>query len=226
LSHLKQASDPLKQYREWKAWVAGEDIKVADSLSNPIEILIATDVLSEGQNLQDCDLVINYDIHWNPVRVIQRMGRIDRIGSPNQYVYGVNFWPSNNIESYLNLKGRVEERMTAMRLGGAEVPLEFSQSFKEMAQDEDFENRLNERMLRQMETTWDDIDINEQSLGFDDFSLERFRQDLLQELNDRESFYKSMPKGVYSGFRAGAPNLPPTRHDCIAGLPYPTPKIT
>ncbi len=214
------ASDPLIRFEEWKKWVTREDIKVADSLNNPVDILIATDVLSEGQNLQDCDLVINYDIHWNPVRVIQRMGRIDRIGSPNEYVYGVNFWPSNNIESYLNLKGRVEQRMAAMRLGGAEVHLEFSESFKEMAHDVDFENRLNERMLRLMETTWDDIDVSDQSVGFDDFSLERFRQDLLQELNDREIFYKSMPKGVYSGFVREHPTC--LQPGMIALLGYPS----
>ena len=215
----EHATDPLSQFDEWKKWVANEDLTVADSLNNPVDILIATDVLSEGQNLQDCDLVINYDIHWNPVRVIQRMGRIDRIGSPNQYIYGVNFWPSNNIESYLNLKGRVEERMAAMRLGGAEVHLEFSESFREMAHDEDFENRLNERMLRLMETTWDEIDAGDQTLGFDDFSLERFRQDLQQELNDRESFYKSMPKGVYSGFVREHPTC--AQSGIIALLGYP-----
>lgn len=216
--------DPLAQYAEWKSWVSRQDLKVAECLNNPVDILIATDVLSEGQNLQDCDMVINYDIHWNPVRVIQRMGRIDRIGSPNRQVFGVNFWPSKNIESYLKLKGRVEQRMAAMRLGGAEVQLEFSESFREMAQDEDLESRLNERMLRLMETTWDDIEVSDQSLGFNDFSLERFRQDLLQEMNDRKQFYRQMPKGVFSGFQPEQPSCPQPGMIALLGYPARPPK--
>ena len=76
-----------------------------------IDILIATDCISEGQNLQDCDYLINYDIHWNPVRIIQRFGRIDRIGSKNKCVQLVNFWPDITLDEYIDLKGRVETRM-------------------------------------------------------------------------------------------------------------------
>ena len=76
-----------------------------------IDLLIATDCISEGQNLQDCDFLINYDIHWNPVRIIQRFGRIDRIGSVNNAVQLVNFWPTQDLEKYVNLKNRVEARM-------------------------------------------------------------------------------------------------------------------
>ena len=76
-----------------------------------IDLLIATDCISEGQNLQDCDYLINYDIHWNPVRIIQRFGRIDRIGSVNKSVQLVNFWPTDDLNRYINLKNRVEARM-------------------------------------------------------------------------------------------------------------------
>jgi ERCC4-related helicase len=76
-----------------------------------IDLLIATDCISEGQNLQDCDYLINYDIHWNPVRIIQRFGRIDRIGSPNSAIQLVNFWPTPDLNKYINLKNRVEARM-------------------------------------------------------------------------------------------------------------------
>ena len=76
-----------------------------------IDILIATDCISEGQNLQDCDYLINYDIHWNPVRIIQRFGRIDRIGSKNAVIQLVNFWPDISLDDYINLKSRVESRM-------------------------------------------------------------------------------------------------------------------
>ncbi len=191
-----------EQYRQWVEWVSENDKKIHDKIKNPIDILIATDVLSEGQNLQDCDMVINYDIHWNPVRVIQRFGRIDRLGSPNRDIYGINYWPSDNINTYLNLKGRIEERMTMMKLAGSEVHLEFSDSFKEMATDNDFEDKLNRRMLSQMQTSWDDIEENEAGLGFDNLSLEDFRQDLLEELQRDEKYYKNMPKGIYTGFKA------------------------
>jgi SNF2 family DNA or RNA helicase len=84
-----------------------------------IDILIATDCISEGQNLQDCDYVINYDIHWNPVRIIQRFGRIDRLGSTNNQIQLVNFWPTDDLNKYINLKGRVEARMAMVDLAAA-----------------------------------------------------------------------------------------------------------
>ncbi|NAW01368.1 C-terminal helicase domain-containing protein, partial [Salmonella sp. hn-h4] len=76
-----------------------------------IDILIATDCISEGQNLQDCDMMVNYDIHWNPVRIVQRFGRVDRIGSTNQRIQLVNYWPDMDLDKYLRLKDRVEARM-------------------------------------------------------------------------------------------------------------------
>lgn len=142
------------QFNEWQTWIAENDKRTYHKLQNPIEILIATDTLSEGQNLQDCDLVVNYDIHWNPVRVIQRMGRIDRLGSPNNKIFGINFWPSNNINSYLNLQGRIEQRMAAMKLAGAEVHLDFSDTFKEMAEDDNLEQKQKARMMEQMQSSW------------------------------------------------------------------------
>ncbi|KAA3618544.1 MAG: helicase [Calditrichaeota bacterium] len=193
-----------KEYQNWVSWIAENHPRTYTKLQNPIDIIIATDALSEGQNLQDADMVINYDIHWNPVRIIQRMGRIDRLGSPNEKIFGINFWPSNNINSYLNLQGRIEQRMAAMKLAGSEVHLDFSETFKEMAEDEDLENRLKARMMEQMQTSWDDIEVSDQGLGFDDLSLERYRQDLLDEFNKDKDKYLRMPKGVYSGFKADA----------------------
>lgn len=84
-----------------------------------IDVLIATDCISEGQNLQDCDYLINYDIHWNPVRIIQRFGRVDRIGSRNDVIQLVNYWPDIELDDYLRLKGRVEARMTGVNITGA-----------------------------------------------------------------------------------------------------------
>ncbi len=207
-------------YQEWIKWIAENHLKTYQKLQNPIDILIATDALSEGQNLQDADMVINYDIHWNPVRIIQRMGRIDRLGSPNIKIFGINFWPSNNINNYLNLQGRIEQRMAAMKLAGAEVNLEFSDSFKEMAEDENLENRLKSRMMEQMQTSWDDIEVSDQGLGFDDLSLEKYRQDLFEEFNKDKAKYQRMPKGVYSGFNADK-NIC-SKDGIIALLGYPS----
>jgi ERCC4-related helicase len=211
--------DLKKQFDEWQLWIAENDKRTYEKLQNPIDILIATDALSEGQNLQDCDLVINYDIHWNPVRVIQRMGRIDRLGSPNTIIFGINFWPSNNINSYLNLQGRIEQRMAAMKLAGSEVHLDFSDTFKEMAEDENLEQKQKARMLEQMQSSWEEIDT-EKSLGFDDFSLETFRQELLEELRKNEQFYKSLPNGIYTGFKANPEVCP--QEGLIALLGYPS----
>jgi superfamily II DNA or RNA helicase len=190
----------LAAFAEWKNWIAENHLETHQKLCRPINILIATDALSEGQNLQDADMVINYDIHWNPVRIIQRMGRIDRLGSPNEQIFGINFWPSDSINTYLNLQGRIEQRMAAMKLGGAEVDHQFSESFSEMIRDESLDQRMSDRMMKQMETTWNDIETSEEGLGFDDLSLERYRQDLLEEFNKDKAKYQKMPKGVYTGF--------------------------
>ena len=211
---------PEIQFDEWKAWVSTIDGPTHKKLQNPIDILIATDVLSEGQNLQDADLVVNYDIHWNPVRVIQRMGRIDRLGSINKEIYGINFWPSDNINSYLNLQRRIEQRMAAMKLAGAEVHLEFSETFRQMAEDETLEQAQKDRMLKQMESTWDEIEGSQQTVGFDSFSLEVYRQELLMELRKNQAYYESMPDAIFTGFKAIDSSCP--QNGIVALLGYPT----
>jgi len=222
--NFKTNSEGLQAYDEWIQWIAQNDLKTYEKLNNPIDLLIATDALSEGQNLQDADMVINYDIHWNPVRIIQRMGRIDRLGSPNEKIFGINFWPSNNINSYLNLQGRIEQRMAAMKLAGAEVNPEFSESFAIMAHDENLEHKMNARMMEQMQTTWEDIEVNDQSLGFDNLSLERYRQDLLSELKSQQRKYEQMPKGVYTGFVAETGVCPQKGIIALLGYPAQKPK--
>ena len=203
----------------WKIWVSERNPHVKWQLEHPIDLLIATDCLSEGQNLQDCDVVVNYDIHWNPVRVIQRMGRIDRLGSPNSAIYGVNFWPSENINAYLNLQDRIENRMITMKLAGAEVDKHFTDTLTARIEDEQFEQAQNARMLEQMQVSWDDIEVSDQSLGFEQLSLEAFRQDLSAELRLREDFYRNMPNGLYTGFRKDPAICP--KDGIIALLGYP-----
>jgi ERCC4-related helicase len=210
---------PQKQFADWKNWIKTHHAPTAKLLDRPLDILIATDALSEGQNLQDCDLVVNYDIHWNPVRVIQRFGRIDRLGSPNEYVFGINFWPTDNINAYLNLQKRLEKRLAAMKLAGSEVPDRFTQTFEAMNDSDELETMQKERMMRQMQISWEDIEVADESFGFDDLSLEKFRQDLLGELKKTQDFYESMPKGVFSGFIRNPELLPADGVIALFGLP-------
>lgn len=209
----------IEAYHEWIEWTTINSPQTFEIIQNPIDILIATDALSEGQNLQDADMVINYDIHWNPVRIIQRMGRIDRLGSPNKKISGINFWPSNNINTYLNLQERIEQRMAAMKLAGAEVDESFSDSFHEMIEDQSLDQRMKNRMIEQMKVSFEDLD-GEKTFGFDDLSLEKYRQDLLEEFNRDKNKYIQMPKGIYTGFKANLEICSET--GIIALLGYPT----
>ena len=174
--------------------------------------------MSEGQNLQDADMVINYDIHWNPVRVIQRVGRIDRIGSPNDEIQSINFWPAKDIDDYINLKARVEKRMAIMKITGSEVINEFTDEFNELAEADKLEDQQNANMLRQMETTMQDID-GEKTLGFNDFSFDNYRQLLQSMLNQQKKEFENMPNGVFSGIKID--NNPEMKTGIISLLGYP-----
>jgi len=207
-------------YDSWTAWIRQNHEKTARKLDAPIEILIATDCLSEGQNLQDCDTVINFDIHWNPVRLIQRLGRIDRIGSPNTQIRGVNFWPSPSVNDYLDLQNRVENRAIAIATAGSEVPA-FNPALKERLRDQSFEEQQEARMLSHLESSWDELRHSSDTLDFSDFSLEIFRQDLLRELQEQHHVYDAMPLGIYTGFRAETENA---RQGTVALLGYPSRK--
>jgi superfamily II DNA or RNA helicase len=213
----------MNAYHDWIEWCHLAQPKTYEKIRKPIDILIATDALSEGQNLQDADMVINYDIHWNPVRIIQRLGRIDRLNSPNQIIFGINFWPSNNINSYLNLQGRIEQRMAAMRLTGAEVDPHFSDSFHEMAHDESLDQRMKNRMMEKMQVTFDDLE-GEDTFGFDNLSLESYRQDLQAEYEKDKEKYRRMPKAVYTGFRGDSQPCPEEGLIALLGYPSKPPK--
>jgi len=212
---------PQLAYNEWLDWIKVEHPEVYRKTEKPIDILLATDVLSEGQNLQDADMVINYDVHWNPVRVIQRIGRIDRIGSPNQFIQSINFWPAKDIDDYINLRERVEKRMALMKLAGSEVIEQFTDDFEEMANDENLEARQNANMLRQMENNTGNIE-EKQSIGFADFSFDNYRQLLHDMLNEKKKEFQSMPNGVFSGFKIE--NNPTLKNGLIALLGYPAQK--
>lgn len=155
-----------------------------------IDILIATDCISEGQNLQDCDYLVNYDIHWNPVRIIQRFGRIDRIGSRNSQIQLVNFWPDMDLDEYINLKGRVETRM--------KISVMTSTGDDDLINPEekgDLEYRKQQLKRLQEEV----VDIEDMSSGISimDLGLNEFRLDLLEYVKNHGDLDKK-PKGMHA----------------------------
>lgn len=189
-------------FEGWKKIIQKHDEQTARELNEPIDLLIATDCLSEGQNLQDADCLINYDIHWNPVRLIQRFGRIDRIGSPHKKIYGINFWPAPSMDDFLRLKTRVEGRMAAGTLFGMEVK-EVSESFKDcLDKIDEIISEQSKKMFRQLEISWEDVETKTESFGFAELSYEQFRQELMEQLSKDKALYEKIPNGVYSGFNA------------------------
>ena len=160
-----------------------------------IDLLIATDCISEGQNLQDCDYLINYDIHWNPVRIIQRFGRIDRIGSKNKKIHLVNFWPTPELDAYINLKPRVEARMALVNLTATGDDDLLSLTEKEsMAQI--WTHR--DEQLRRMQTDILDFEDIEEQLNLNQFTLDDFRAQLLDYLRENEAKLRDAPLGLYA----------------------------
>lgn len=155
-----------------------------------IDILIATDCISEGQNLQDCDYLVNYDIHWNPVRIIQRFGRVDRIGSKNDYIQLVNFWPDMTLDDYINLKSRVETRMkiSVMTSTGDDDLINAEEKG-------DLEYRKQQLKRLQEEV----VDIEEMSDGISimDLGLNEFRLDLLEYLKTHPDM-DTKPRGLHA----------------------------
>jgi hypothetical protein len=160
-------------------------------LDNPIEILIGTDCISEGQNLQDCDFCINYDIHWNPVRIIQRFGRIDRIGSRNESIQLVNFWPDIDLDEYINLKERVEDRMKAAILA-ATGTLEDNPIDEEKG---DLEYRRTQ--LKRLQEEVIDIEDMQAGISIMDLSLSEFRMDIQKYIKD-DTYVKTSPLGLHA----------------------------
>jgi len=160
-----------------------------DKNAPEIDILIATDCISEGQNLQDCDTLVNYDIHWNPVRIIQRFGRIDRIGSRNKDIQLINFWPQLSLDDYINLKRRVESKM-------------FMVDVTATGEDNVLTNKSSDLLFRkkQLERLQEEVvDIEEMGSGVSitDLGLNDYRMDLVNYINKNGSL-ESVPNGVHS----------------------------
>jgi SNF2 family DNA or RNA helicase len=176
-----------------------------------LDLLIATDCISEGQNLQDCDWLINYDIHWNPVRIIQRFGRIDRIGSPNEQIQLVNFWPNIELEEYINLEQRVSGRMVLLDVSATgEENLIEQQSGNQM---NDLEYRR-KQLLKLQDAV---IDLEDLSTGVSiaDLTLTDFRIDLAQFLKTHPGLVETLPLGACAVTAADPAEVPPGIIFCL-----------
>lgn len=181
-----------------------EKAAIFPEVKEEIDVLIATDCISEGQNLQDCDYLINYDIHWNPVRIIQRFGRIDRIGSKNDTIQLVNFWPDMTLDDYINLKGRVEARMkiSVMTATGDDNLLS-----PEEKGDLEYRREQLERLQNEV------VDIEEMNTGVSimDLGLNEFRLDLLEYMKTHDDV-EHTPYGMHAVVGA--------TDDCPKGVVY------
>jgi len=154
-----------------------------------LDILIATDCISEGQNLQDCDMLINYDIHWNPVRIIQRFGRVDRIGSKNKYIQLINFWPQISLDEYINLKTRVETRMFMVDTTATGEDNVLTNKSSDM--------QFRKAQLQKMQNEVVDLEDMDSSISITDLGLNDFRMDLLEFINTKGDI-KNVSCGVHT----------------------------
>ena len=185
----------------------GSDSEPAEGKPAPVEdeidIVIATDCLSEGQNLQDCDLVVNYDIHWNPVRLMQRLGRIDRIGSTNHQVRMVNFWPTKDLDRYLDLKNRVEARMMLADAAGTgtDDPLaleEDEDGVDNALKSAEEELKFRDRQLKKLREETLDIEDVDDGVSLSDFTLDDFLADLANYLQRHKRALEEAPSGIFA----------------------------
>ena len=176
-----------------------------------LDLLIATDCISEGQNLQDCDCLVNYDIHWNPVRIIQRFGRIDRIGSPNERIQLVNFWPNMELEEYIGLEQRVSGRMVLLDISATgEENLIEQQSGNPM---NDLEYRR-KQLLKLQDTV---IDLEDLSTGVSiaDLTLTDFRIDLAEYIRAHPGVLEGLPLGTSAVTTTADVDVPPGIIFCL-----------
>lgn len=162
-------------------------------MTEEIDILIGTDCISEGQNLQDCDYLINYDIHWNPVRIIQRFGRVDRIGSKNKDIQLVNFWPNIELDEYINLKGRVENRMVMVDVSATGEENIIVNNDKIM---NDLEYRKNQ--LEKLKDQVIDLEDVSDAISITDLTFNDFKIELMEYMKEHRKELDNAPFGIYS----------------------------
>lgn len=171
-----------------------ERSKVFEKVNGEIDILIATDCISEGQNLQDADFLVNYDIHWNPVRIIQRFGRIDRLGSQNDKIQLVNFWPHMELDEYINLEARVSGRMILLDVSatGEENVIEYDENKK--MNDLDYRKK----QLKQLQESVLNLEDVSGGISITDLTMNDFKMDLLEYMKDNKRKLEKAPMGMYA----------------------------
>ena len=196
LSNILTHFSPISKERE----------KIDPEATTEIDILIATDCISEGQNLQDCDMLINFDIHWNPVRIIQRFGRVDRLGSRNDAIQLVNFWPNMELDEYINLEARVSGRMVLLDISatGEENVIEYD----EKKQMNDLEYRR--KQMKQLQDTVIDLEDMDGSVSITDMTLNDFRMDLSGYMKGNLAQLERTPSGFFAAVKSQADIAPGT----------------
>lgn len=163
-------------------------------IKEEIDILIATDCISEGQNLQDCDYLINYDIHWNPVRIIQRFGRIDRLGSKNDKIQLVNFWPNMELDEYINLEARVTGRMMLLDVSATGEENIIDNSSKASMNDLEYRKK----QLKQLQDEVVDLEDISGGISITDLTMNDFKMDLMEYMKSHNEELEKAPLGMYA----------------------------
>lgn len=174
--------------------ISKERDKIFPEMKEKIDILIATDCISEGQNLQDCDCVINYDIHWNPVRIIQRFGRIDRLGSKNDSIQLVNFWPNMELDEYINLEARVTGRMMLLDVSATGEENIIDNSGKSKMNDLEYRKK----QLKQLQDEVVDLEDISGGISITDLTMNDFKMDLMEYMKNHEMELGKSPLGMYA----------------------------
>lgn len=183
--------------------ISKERSLIDPDMTDEIDVIFATDCISEGQNLQDCDFLVNYDIHWNPVRIIQRFGRIDRLGSRNDHIQLVNFWPNMELDEYINLEARVSGRM---------VLLDISATGEENVIVQDEKNSMNDleyrkNQLLQLQNQVIDLEDIKGGISITDMTFNDFKMDLMEYLKENEELINATPNGISSSVKANSDEL-------------------
>ena len=191
-TNLSECSNETNDILTYFSPKSKERERIYPNATSDIDILICTDCISEGQNLQDCDYLINYDIHWNPVRIIQRFGRIDRIGSENKEIQLVNFWPNMELDEYINLEERVKNRMVMVDISatGEENIISNKQKM----------NDLNYRkvQLEELQNRVLDLEDISNSISITDLTFNDFKVELMDYMKENEVELEKAPHGIYS----------------------------
>ena len=170
-----------------------KDLPQEERARGEIDIIFATDCISEGQNLQDCDCVVNYDIHWNPVRIIQRFGRIDRLGSTNEQIQLVNFWPDVSLDDYINLENRVKGRMALL-----DASATGEENMLESKRDDMNDLIYRRKQLQQLQSEVLDLEDIKGGISITDFAFDDFRVELQRYAKDHSELLEKSPLGLHA----------------------------